>query len=209
MKACKECGVVKPLGDFHRRKVMKDGRRRRCKPCVNAYMREYYKNNAEEKRQWQRDYRRRNADRVRAYDRFRYKRDNLKHLMRRRRYYRKNRKEILEKSKEYYYTKRDFEKAREAQRRHYENHKERYEIWRMEKKQRVPVWFSELDQFVSDQACDLREMRNECTGIEWHIDHIIPLKGKKVSGLHVWNNLQVIPAVENLRKGNSYELEAA
>ena len=30
----------------------------------------------------------------------------------------------------------------------------------------------------------------------------IPLKGKLVSGLHVWNNLAVIPASINLSKGN-------
>lgn len=73
--------------------------------------------------------------------------------------------------------------------------------YRAAKKNRVPVW---VDHSAIRQVYEERERIEQETGIKHHVDHVLPLKGKHVSGLHVAQNLRVEPALYNKRKGNRY-----
>jgi len=72
------------------------------------------------------------------------------------------------------------------------------------KLKRTPKWLTETDLWMMQEAYELAQLRTKITGFSWHVDHIIPLQGKTVSGLHVPKNLQVITAVANLTKSNIY-----
>ena len=72
------------------------------------------------------------------------------------------------------------------------------------KLQRVPKWLT-ADQIKVMQAFyQIAGMLTRVNGEPWHVDHIIPLQGKSVSGLHVPSNLRVIPGSENVKKSNKY-----
>lgn len=63
----------------------------------------------------------------------------------------------------------------------------------------MPKWVNRADLL---QIYQQREAIARETGREYHVDHIVPLRGRLVSGLHVPWNLRIIPGIENKRKSN-------
>jgi hypothetical protein len=65
----------------------------------------------------------------------------------------------------------------------------------------TPLW---IDYEEIAKIYDLAAELTKTTGIQYHVDHHYPLRGRTVSGLHVHTNLDVIPARDNLRKLNKH-----
>lgn len=90
------------------------------------------------------------------------------------------------------------ESTQEAHKRSHELHRpeirERNARYKIERSQRVPKW------------ADLEKIKEFYRGCPegYHVDHILPLKGELISGLHVLGNLQYLTAEENMKKGNRY-----
>ena len=76
----------------------------------------------------------------------------------------------------------------------------------MRKLNRIVAWDKELTDFVGKEAHALAKIRERVVGGKWSVDHIIPIRGKVVSGLHTWNNLQVILMQQNRSKFNKLEI---
>jgi hypothetical protein len=72
--------------------------------------------------------------------------------------------------------------------------------------QRTPAWLTDVDNWMIEEAYELAVLRTKVTGILWEVDHVLPLQGKSVSGLHTPHNLQVIPMAQNRSKLNKFEV---
>jgi len=69
-------------------------------------------------------------------------------------------------------------------------------------KQRTPKWLTEDERWMIKEVYELAALRTEMLGFSWHVDHVHPLQGNTVTGLHTPYNLQVLPGIENIKKKN-------
>ena len=137
-------------------------------------------------------------------------------------WYHANKERILAYKKEYYLKNREKRLAVNAEYR--KHNKERLsdlnKAWALKnsaslnarnrtrkaaQKHRTPAWLTDIDYERIANEYKLAALLTKVTGQKWEVDHIIPLQGKTVSGLHVPGNLRAIPAAQNRSKYNQYE----
>ena len=203
MKRCVTCKEVKSFDSFHPDKSKADGHVSMCKACRSQYMKGYYILNKEK-----------------------YKKEMaLRYCKYRTRYNELSRKWVMEHPEErkriqnsYYQRHKHLIQAKN--RVHTRNYNLKNPMKNKEWKAKNPGKClaqkarrraSEIsanvkwaNPFFIEEIYDLAKRRTKILGQKWVVDHIVPLNSPLVCGLHVENNLQVIPEIHNLRKHNRY-----
>jgi len=169
----------------------------------------------ETKKEINRRYNQNNKDRISEQKR-QYRLKNKEWMNKNRREQRKNKK-ITEKQKikmsitSKKWAIKNREKCRESCRKYRKNNPTKNQAsnarCRANRIKRIPSW---LNTQHLDEIKELYRQSNkltEITGIRHEVDHIIPLQGKNVSGLHVPWNLRVVTYSENRKKHNKLILE--
>jgi hypothetical protein len=100
-------------------------------------------------------------------------------------YYKANKKVICEKSNQYKKDNKGITNASNGKRR-------------ANKLLATPKWLTDFD------ITYIKSIYMQGSFLEMHVDHIVPLQGKNVCGLHVPWNLQLLEPEENLKKSNKF-----
>ena len=187
MKQCACCKETKSYFEFPKHKQKVDGYYTYCKQCKKIKDKESYEKYKKARYEKQCVWNEGNKEKVLAYKK-KY-RDNNKH---------KINLWICA--------------NRESKNKHSRNwkHKNKAKVNAATRKrqaaqlQRTPAWLTQHDYKVMESKYAIAAWLSAVVGIDYHVDHIIPLRGKTVSGLHVPDNLSVIRARDNLEKSNKY-----
>ena len=107
----------------------------------------------------------------------------------RKEYYKKNKDKVLSQVKNWQFINKDKVRAARA-------------TYKYSKRNATPRWLTKEHYLQIESIYWLAKLQKELTDIDFHVDHIVPLRGKTVCGLHVPWNLQVLAAKDNLSKSN-------
>lgn len=203
MKTCSKCRTEKPLDEFYPRKGGKFGVRADCKVCVIKRSVKWGKDHPAERNAQNKKWRDEHPDEFRDMV-YAWNAAHPEQAAANRAAWADANPEKIRAATDMYQRENPVKVA--AQRaRSIKKHSARVNATnarrQARKLQATPKWANE---FFIEEIYALAKLRTELTGFEWQVDHIVPLRSKKVSGLHWEGNLQVIPAKVNMQKGNRY-----
>ena len=188
-KTCTQCLVSKALSEFQNDVRAKDGHKPYCRKCYKKkYANKdkkasYYQANKEHINKKSSKYFQENKEAIYAY------RKTDKVASYHKKYLKDNEEKIASQSREWKQSNRGSVRSYRAKRR------------AAILQATVPWADLEAIKEIYKEAV----MLTKETGIEYHVDHIIPLQGKEVSGLHCESNLQILTASDNISKHNKFE----
>lgn len=198
MKVCSKCGAEKELSEFGVRKNRKSGYNSACKECLNIQ-----KQKAKTE----------NPTRFREYNKKSYEKCKDRHIeskkaytsrpdvkIKRRENVRRHRlrhpEKITERQKKYKHLRSAWKKKNRGVVRFYTAKRRSMEL------KATPKWLTSKQLQEIEKIYLTANHMSTFHEEKFHVDHIEPLQGKISCGLMVPWNLRIIPAIENLKKGN-------
>lgn len=173
-KLCKKCKKLKSISAFGIHLQYKGGRRTYCKVCQTEYAKNYRKNNLEKVKARYAIWRQANPDKVKNACKNWQMRNIQKSKTLHKAWMRKNAAHV-----------------------NAYNSKQRASRLKATPRWLTKKHFEEIEQFYI-KARKLSTLYRK----QYEVDHIMPLKGKNSSGLHVPWNLQILLKSVNASKGN-------
>ncbi len=180
-KICSKCKETKSLLNFNKNKSQKDGYNNQCNDCLKIYR--------EKTRQHRIDYLRRWRENNPDARKIHYQNNKERSSVYAKQYRELNGPRLRKNTVRWQKENLDKDAAKTARRR-------------AAKLKAIPPWITKEQLREIKELYTCAQMFKLYTGQEYHVDHIVPLQGENVCGLHVPWNLQVITAQENLSKSN-------
>ena len=177
-KKCSRCKQQKDLSCFNKLRSAKDGLSYKCRSCAKEAKAIDWRKNSEKRKAAVKKWKLENPEKAKAGDRIRTNRWNEK-----------NRESRREMTRNWFFANPGIKAFYASVRRS------------AIAQQSIPLTDMQIAEIHSIYR--RAKLISEKTGVPHHVDHIIPLKAKGCSGLHVPWNLQIIPAQENFKKSNS------
>ena len=186
-KLCNTCNQRKPISNFHKRAASKDGLNASCKLCVK-YSKRRQQLGITKKEKAQKPYitskKCSSCGVIRAIHEFHKNSSMLDG-------HRSNCKQCKK-------------IADSDWRKNNQHRKNSCNSARRAKQQKAtPKWVDSVHKSKIFMLYKIAKILSEFTGNLYHVDHIMPLNHRHCSGLHVWWNLRVLPAKENMKKSNN------